>query len=189
MLYPSRKRIGNAWSSTLLAQGSQTITDPASRWLGHDWPCTLQKWLNWQSEFRQNQSLALHASGHFGSATEILKADLLHCQTSHVCLAGLVLQLRLTYTRLLERKRKERWFLKDNFFVFILSQLDKNLSSKCSVMFRGRSLSWPSDFGFGRVHRCAFIPPLFMDPAESPRHQPWPYQSRNALSRSLCIDW
>lgn len=108
--------------------------------------------------------------------------------SSCACLAGLVLQLWLNYTWLLERNWKD-WFLKGNFFVFILSQLDKKLSSKCSVMFHGRPLSPPSDFGSGRVHRCAFIPLHFMNPAESLRHQPWPCQSRTALSRSLSIDW
>lgn len=58
------------------------------------------------AELRLNRSSALHAGGHLGSAAEILKVDLLHGQTPHVCLAGLVLQLPLTYTWLLERKRK-----------------------------------------------------------------------------------
>lgn len=107
--------------------------------------------------------------------------------SSCACLDGLVLQLLLTYTWLLERKWKD-WFLKDNFFVFILSQLHKKLSSKCSVMFHGKSLSPLSDFGSGRVHRCAFIPLHFMNSAESLRHQPWPCQSRTALSSSLSID-
>lgn len=59
-----------------------------------------------RAELGLNRSFALHARGHFGSAAEILKVDLLHRQTPHICLAGLVLQVPLTYTWLLERKGK-----------------------------------------------------------------------------------
>lgn len=187
MLYPSRKRTDNAWSSMSLARGSQTITDPASRWLGHDWPCTLQKQLNGQSELGLNQSLALHTRdilvGNWNTQGGFAALSNFSCLFSWACSSA------VTNLCMAARKEKEDWFLKGNFFVFILSQLDKKLSSKWSAMFRGRSLSQPSSFGCGRVHRLAFIPLHFMNPAESLRHQPWPYQRRTALLRSLSIDW
>lgn len=120
---------------------SQTIPDPTSRRLLHNWLSTLQpcRYLNWQSECRLNSALCITCLWKFWFSNGITEGWFTASLTIVSSLYQLGLFFSCDYTQLLESKRKER-FLKDHFSVFTLTVLGKSLFSKCSTVFHGSPL-------------------------------------------------
>lgn len=193
MLVLGRKRTGDTWSGLLLAGGSQTIPDPASRWLVHNWLsaaetvesaegvcaesalCVTRLWKFWFGNW--------NADGWFTARSN---SGLLFVS------AGLTLQPRLTYTQLLERKRKERKTPKGSFLCscsecagqIVVPEMQHGVPwqpSGCWADSVALTLA-----GYTDAHSSHCTSQTELTPSGI---QPWPSHSQTALSRYFSIDW